>query len=136
MNFIKNFLDWSIIKPKLDIQNHKPSMVQERDFWWCYFGENIGVEISGKSIQFTRPAIIYKKLSAFTFLVIPCSTKIKDGTWFIKFTHNTITQVAILSQIRIIDYRRLKNKIGRLDDNDFNEITNGFDSLYSKQSQK
>jgi mRNA interferase MazF len=132
MTFIKNFLSWSILKPKLDIQSHKPPLVQEGDFWWCYFGENIGIEISGKNIQFTRPAVIYKKLSQYTFLVIPCSTKIKEGSWFVKFIHNSVIQVAILSQIRIIDYRRLKNKIGRLDDADYANIIKGFNSLYHK----
>jgi len=66
-NFIKNFLVWFELKPKLNQNNHKPPLLQEREIWWCHLGENIGTEISGKSNNFTRPVVIYKKLSQHTF---------------------------------------------------------------------
>jgi len=46
--FIKRFQEWFILKPKLDVSNHKPPFVSERDLWWCRLGENIGFESSGK----------------------------------------------------------------------------------------
>ena len=131
--FIKNFLDWFTIKPKLDKSNHLPPLVQEGHFWWCYCGSNIGTEIDGKGQNLARPCVIYKKLSRYTFLVIPCSTKIKEGSWFVRFVHGGVEQVAVLSQIRVIDYRRLKNKIGEMDLKDFEDICKAFDNLYSKR---
>ena len=67
-SFTKNFKDWSILKPKLDIKNHKPPLFKEKDF--------------------TRTVIIYTKLSKYTFLGIPTTTQLddsngkeRDGSW-------------------------------------------------------
>ena len=65
--FLKNFLEWFQLKPKLDNRNHKTPFVSQGQIWWCHLGENIGTEISGKSSQLTRPVIIFKKLSRHTF---------------------------------------------------------------------
>ena len=67
----KDFLRWFKLKPKLDNRNHKPPLISEGQIWWCHLGENIGTEINGKGKSFTRPVIIFKKLSQFTFLAIP-----------------------------------------------------------------
>lgn len=121
--FFKNFLDWFQLKPKLDNLNHKAPFVSEGQIWWCHLGENIGTEISGKSDKFTRPAIIYKKISKYTFLVIPTSTKIKTGSWFVFFTHQNKERVACLHQVRVIDYKRLQTLIGKIDSEDFGKMS-------------
>jgi mRNA interferase MazF len=136
INFKKNFADWFALKPKLDIQNHKPLLVNEGEIWWCRLGENIRVEISGKGDIFARPVIIHTKLSKYCYLVIPCSTSDKQGSWFVKFVHNKIPQIAILSQARIVDYRRLKNKLGDIDQTDFDNVCIAFEKLYSKKDKK
>jgi mRNA interferase MazF len=128
--FFKKFLEWFSLKPKLDDRNHKPPLVSEGQIWWCHLGENIGTEISGKSQQFTRPVIICKKLSRYTFLVIPTSTQLKVGSWFVFFTHKKIEMVACLHQIRVIDYRRLQSLIGEMEGDDFGKIKNSFKHLY------
>ena len=58
---IKRFLDWIGIKEKLDAHEHQPPLITEGDLWWCAVGENVGIEVSGKSKDFTRPVIILKK---------------------------------------------------------------------------
>ncbi|MEI7511723.1 MAG: hypothetical protein WCJ84_06220 [Candidatus Peregrinibacteria bacterium] len=40
--------------------------------------------------------------------------------------------LACLSQIRVIDYRRLKNKLGDIDEQDFYRICRSFETLYKK----
>ena len=130
MPHFKNFIDSFRLKPKLDCLNHKPPFVSERDIWWCHFGENIGTEISGKGDKYNRPAIIYRKLSKYTFLVIPASTQIKEGSWFVFFNHNNIDMVACLHQIRVIDYRRIEKPIGKLNSPDFKDVQQGFKNLY------
>lgn len=132
--FLKSFLDWFNLKPKLDIKNHKPPFVSQGQVWWCHLGENIGTEISGKSDKFTRPVIILQKLSHFNYLIIPTSTKIKEGSWFIFFIHKNVEMVACLHQIRVVDYRRLDNKIGFLDKQYFDKIKEGFNNLFSQKS--
>lgn len=128
--FVKNFLNWFNLKPKLDKTNHQPPFVSEGQIWWCHLGENIGSEISGKGISYTRPAIIYKKLSHYTYLVIPTSTKIKIGSWFVPVKYKNVSSVACLHQIRTIDYRRIQNQIAFLSENDFILITKALQKLY------
>ena len=139
MSFLKNFLDWFTLKPKLDESNHKPPLIEEGNIWWCRFGENIGIEISGKGKEFTRPTIIHTKLSKYAFLVIPTTTQMyhQNGTpkindRLIKFTHGGKEMLACLSQIRVIDYRRIKNKLGDLDQKDYDDICQKFNDLYKK----
>lgn len=139
-NFIKRFTDWFTLKPKLDSRKHKPPHVRIGDIWWCRLGENIGYEISGKSDQFTRPVLIYAKLGKYMYLTIPLSTvtKHKDGKnkkapWFVNFKHRNKSVVACLTQIRTVDYRRLHNIYGRIDESDMNKITKSFNSLYYKK---
>ncbi len=48
MSFIKNFLDWFTLKPKLDQKNIRP-LFNEREIWWCSIGINIGCETDGKN---------------------------------------------------------------------------------------
>ena len=78
---VKRFLEWIGLKEKLHNSVHKPPLFKEGEVWWCSFGENIGIEVNGKGGKFSRPAIIFKKLSADGFFAIPLSTQIKSGTW-------------------------------------------------------
>ena len=136
LEYTKNFDEWFVLKPKLDLQDHQPPLTKQGQIWWCHLGENIGTEISGKNTDLTRPVIIFKRLSRYTFLVIPCSTQTKEGSWFSFFTHNKKQMVACLNQVKIIDYRRLKNKVGILDDKDFQKISLDFGQLYVPDFQK
>jgi hypothetical protein len=121
-NFIKNFVDWFNLKPKIDAYNHNPPLYKENELWWCSIGENIGTETSGKSKGLTRPVVIYKKLSKYTFLGVPVTSQILDshgkkraGSWYCEISVKGKTNLAILSQIRILDYRRLDKKIIQVD---------------------
>src|SRR3989344_5471483 len=73
-----------------------------------YFGENIGTEMDGKGDSFTRPVLILKKYDRFSFLAVPLTSKAKKGTWYFTFTHNDKEQTVVLSQGRVINYKRLK----------------------------
>ena len=127
---MKNFIDWFILKPKLDSFAHKAPFVSEGDIWWASIGENVGSEIGGKSDLFSRPVIIYKKLAHGFYFVIPTSTKVKEGSWYVNFIYKKISTVACLHQARSIDYRRLSTKLGTLSAEDFASIKEGFGTLY------
>ena len=127
---MKKFLEWIGLKEKLHKKEHRPPHVSEGDIWWSSLGENVGSEINGKSNLFSRPAIILKKLSHGFYLVAPTSSKIRQGTWYVKFRQQEKDRVVCLHQIRTIDYRRLSSKLGTLDDEDFRRIKNGFNLLY------
>jgi len=49
---------------------------------------NIGDEVYGKGEYFSRPVLVYKKLTNTTFLGLPITTREKTGSWYVEFTLN------------------------------------------------
>jgi mRNA interferase MazF len=86
---MKNFTQWITLKAKLHHNNSKPPLVKERDIWWLSIGENIGHEINGKSVLFSRPALVFKKLSREMYLVIPSTSQKRVGTWYVETEFNS-----------------------------------------------
>jgi len=127
---MKRFFECMTIKEKLHNSDHKPPLVKERDLWWISFGENVGSEINGKSILFSRPGIIIKKLSRQFYLVAPTTSQKKEGSWYVEIKHENKQIFVCLHQIRTIDYRRLSSRIGQIDTDDFNRIKTAFSRLY------
>lgn len=130
MDILDKFLEWIKLKMRLNSGTHKPPLVHERDIWWISFGKNIGSEINGKSVWFSRPGIILKRLSNGFYLVAPTTSKIHNGNWYIKINHEKKDSYVCLHQIRTIDYRRLSNKIGQVDALEFTFIKERFHELY------
>ncbi|MBT4384199.1 type II toxin-antitoxin system PemK/MazF family toxin [Candidatus Peregrinibacteria bacterium] len=128
--YIKRFLEWIGLKEKLNLKFCKPPYVNEGDIWWASLGENIGSEINGKSDKFSRPVVIYKKLSHGFYFVIPTTSKIKSGSWYVFFKQKGRGMNACLHQGRSIDYRRLYSKLGRLDEIDYTNLKKGFLKIY------
>jgi mRNA-degrading endonuclease toxin of MazEF toxin-antitoxin module len=126
----KDFLQWMGLKGALHERHHEPPYVSNGDIWWASVGENVGSEINGKSNQFSRPVIIYKKLSHSFYFVVPTTTQEKQGTWFVPIRQRDTKMFACLHQARAIDYRRLSSKLGTLDDEDLDRVHAGFRSLY------
>jgi mRNA interferase MazF len=119
---MKQFLFWIGLKERLHNSQHVPPLVSEGDIWWASVGENVGSEINGKSMQFSRPVIVFKKLAHGFYFVVPTTTQDRRGTWFIPFRQRDRRMIACLHQTRAMDYRRLSSKLGTLDDEDFTRI--------------
>ncbi len=117
-------------KQEIDSKDHRAPLVSEGDIWWAALGENVGSEVNGKSSLFSRPVIIYRKLAHGFYFVIPTTTKVKQGSWYVLFRHKEVNSMACLHQARALDYRRLYGKIGTLDDEDVARIKTGFLKLY------
>ncbi len=130
---IKKFLEWIGLKAKLDSEIRQTPYVSERQVWWASLGENVGFEINGKSKLFTRPVIIFRKLSSGLYFVIPLTTQPQQGTWYVKFKIGNVEQFACLHQARSIDYRRLYSNLGWLDEEDFRKVEAGFKKLYLRK---
>lgn len=127
---IKKFLEWIGLKEKLHTQNYEPPFFKENEIWWCHVGENIGVEINGKSDKFTRPILIFKKYDKCSFFGLPLSTKNKIGTWYSAISFLETLQVVVLCQGRVFDYRRLDKKIGELDAPVISKVKEDFFDLH------
>ncbi len=95
---MKDFPAWMKLKEKLDGLTHRAPLVSESDVWWASIGENVGSEIGGKNHQFSRPVIILKKLAHGFYFVIPTTTKVKTGTWYVPFKHQGTDMMACLHQ--------------------------------------
>ncbi len=119
----QGFQKWSTLKQKI---NGLPTRVlfKEGEIWWCSIGKNIGTEINGKSHKYSRPVIIFRKCSSQTFIGIPVSTKIKNGSWYYQFSINSISQCAVLVQMRSYDEKRLLEKYAEIPSHVFEEIIN------------
>ena len=121
---------WNEVKKNLAI-NIKTPHIKDGEVWWCSMGRNLGSEIYGKGESSTRPVLVYRKLDRFKFLAIPFSTKTQHtGSWYVLLNFGGKDQVAVLSQIRVIDVTRLGKCIGELSENDLGKIRDKFNKLY------
>ena len=117
----KRFISWilnKIIIDKINIDRQ----IKEHEVYWCSLGENIGFEQNGKGNDFRRPVLIFKKFNNNLFWGIPMSTKIKDNKYYVRVTLKNIDQSAMISQLRVLDTKRLDDKIGYISRVDFWKI--------------
>src|SRR3989338_1250468 len=119
---VKRFLEWIGLKEWLDSTEHQPPLFREGEIWWCYLGENVGIEANGKGNKFTRPAFVLTKYDRYSFLGLPLTTKLKRGSWYAPIGFSGVKQVIVLSQGRVFDYRRLKEKMGELDEREAESV--------------
>lgn len=132
MDETKHFEAWINLKAKLHDMNRLRA-VHEGDVWWCAMGENIGVEINGKHEVFSRPVLVFKKLSRYGFMGIPLTSQLHQGNWYVQFTFKEKTEVAALAQARVMSVARLYKRMGTIPDSDFEIIRKGFARLYLEQ---
>ena len=118
----KDFDKWNEQKKKL--HNEIDALFfHESEVWWCSLGVNIGFEQDGAGDEYRRPVIVLKGLSKNTFVAIPLTTSAKPHSM-----RPSVGKIdgeearALLSQIRVIDTKRLVRKIGYLDKEVFKHI--------------
>ena len=67
--------------------------------------------------------LVFKKFNKEVFWALPLSTKIKTCRFYAPVDlHDDIARVAIISQIRLIDAKRLIVKVGSIDESNYAEI--------------
>ena len=124
------FDGWNIVKKSLELHGRQPNPSQG-EIWWAGVGRNLGSEMNGKNTRFARPVLIYKKLSRYSFMAIPLTSKKHVGTWYVHFLQNGVRETATLSQARVMSVKRLYSRMGKIDENDRNRIRDAFLELYS-----
>ncbi len=118
----KEFEKWNKQKNILD-KNSFRLFFHEREVWFVSLGANIGFEQDGKGEEFLRPVIIVKKFNNDVFWGIPTTKRSKTGEYYFSFSYKDgCFSMAILSQLRLIDAKRLKYKIGTVKEIDFLNI--------------
>ncbi|MFA5839012.1 MAG: type II toxin-antitoxin system PemK/MazF family toxin [Candidatus Paceibacterota bacterium] len=117
----KEYDNWNQLKKNLSIKKSS-IFFHERDIWFCSLGKNIGDEEDGKNELFERPILIIRKFNNNIFLAIPLTSSKKDNNYYYQYELGGKTYAGILSQIRLLDCRRLSRKIGMIKKSDFGMI--------------
>ena len=127
----KNFNKWNEVKKQTDILQRKVKIKKGR-VYWCRLGENIGNEEKGKGSFYQRPVMILKKFSNEVALVLPLTTKNKQGDWYYNLPSRDIQSTVILNQAKVIDVKRLENFIYEIDATVMDDIVKNFLALISR----
>ena len=120
----KNFPAWHARKQQIDNTAHSLRGYKERDVWWVSVGHNVGFEEDGKGDSFSRPVLVVKGFSKEIFWGVPLSSRMHTGIHYYTFTipGRPSPSVALLSQLRAFDTKRMTTKIGMVEMQDFKEV--------------
>ena len=95
----------------------------KREIWWAALGVNIGTEEDGTGVDWDRPVLIIKGLSYDSCLIAPLTTSLSTHPFRVPIGVVQGKQASvILSQIRVIDTKRLLERIGFLGKGRFREV--------------
>jgi len=116
----QDFNNWNDKKKQLSGGNRV--YFHKGDVWFASIGKNIGDEEDGKHSTFERPILIVRKFNNNIFLGVPLtSNEVKEG----KYYHKLISfsgSIAILSQVRLFDAKRLVRLMGKIENEELKEI--------------
>lgn len=111
----KDFDSWNKNKKRIH-GDSESKLYHERELWWCSLGVNIGFEQDGTGRDNQRPVLIVRGFSKNICLVVPLTTSAKKNPYHVGLDEVDGREAfAVISQIRLIDTKRLVNKIGFLD---------------------
>lgn len=106
----KDFDAWNFVKKRTDAE--PPRLYTVREIWWCRLGVNVGTEQDGSEDNFVRPVLIIRALGPNACVVIPLTTSKREHALRIPIGTVAGKQArANISQLRIVDSRRLGEKI-------------------------
>lgn len=121
----RDYRAWTPLKQSLNNTDEPRLFFHEREIWYCHLGENIGFEQDGRGDQFLRPVIIIRKFNNDIFWGIPLTRTQKDLPFYFTFVPRFETAVqgekstAVLSQVRLVDAKRLRRMLGYISEKDF-----------------
>jgi mRNA interferase MazF len=126
----KDFYAWHGVK--IEIQSgEKRWFCDERQVRWCSIGLNIGSEMDGKGENYTRPVLVLKKITWNTCLCVPLTTQNQERIYHANVDlRDGVPRKAILSQIRLIDTKRLRGIVGTVDLEQFQEIKKAIINIF------
>jgi mRNA interferase MazF len=118
----KDFSKWMPIKQIIH-DAYVRRFYHEREVWWCSVGLNVGFEVDGKGGYYVRPVLIIKDFNHAIFWGIPLTTQLKDGPYNFNIDlGDTIVRQVVLSQLHLMDGKRLQEKFAVLNEDTFIKI--------------
>lgn len=126
----KYFDDWNPRKKSIHYDKVRPHF-HEREIWFCSLGVNIGFEQDGVGDRFLRPILILRKFNNDIFWGLPLTRTTKKSPYYYLLEGSTSVAPSsiILSQIRLIDAKRLQYKIGDVSPVQLSEIKEALKAL-------
>lgn len=126
----KDFDNWNSRKKEINKKGEN-KLYHARELWWCSLGVNVGSEQDGSGEKYDRPVLILKGLSKQTCIILPITSSAEKHKMRIPIgqVQNEGASV-IISQIKVIDTKRLIYKIGFLDKDIFSKITKTIKDLF------
>lgn len=118
----KDFDTWN--KKKKQIDGVKTRLFfGEREVWFLSVGVNVGYEMDGKGEESLRPVVVIKKFNNESFWGLPLTRSVKQGKYYFSFSlKDGEVSTANLSQLRLIDAKRLQYKVGNMSEVDFKAV--------------
>ncbi|OGM91094.1 hypothetical protein A2755_00025 [Candidatus Wolfebacteria bacterium RIFCSPHIGHO2_01_FULL_48_22] len=111
----KDFDTWNDEKKKVHGQG-MGKLYCAREIWWCSLGVNVGFEQDGTGKESQRPVLIMRGFSKQVCLIVPLTTSTKKNPYHVAIGNVDGQQASvIISQLRLIDTKRLVNKVAVLD---------------------
>ena len=128
----KDFDGWNKHKKTIDASAAPRVFMHPRELWFAHLGTNIGFEQDGHGDQSLRPVLVLRKFNNEVLWVLPLTRHDKpDNPYYARFEYTAFPEeqrarlqssVVILSQLRLIDAKRLRYKIGTVTVDDFADI--------------
>ena len=122
---MKDYKKWMVVKAGINNKD-KIRKINEGDIVWVAVGENVGVEMDGKSEKYSRPVIVLKKHTGRSFTGIPLTSQPHKGSWYINFEFQGKKQVAVLIQTKLMDAARVYNRMGKMSNYDYRRVLDAY----------
>lgn len=118
----KDFDSWN--KKKKNIHAKAAlAFCHSREVWWCSLGVNVGFEQDGTGEHFDRPVVVIRGFNEYLFFGVALTGRKRAGKYYFPVGRIEDRDAsAILSQVRLIDTKRLVRKITMLDEDTFTKL--------------
>lgn len=118
----KDFDAWNKEKKKINGYVAAP-FYHEREIWWCSLGVNVGFEQDGTGVNYDRPVLIVRGFSPHVFFGVALTGGTREGKYYFPLGEVKGRETSVvLSQVRLIDTKRLLKKMETLDERTFLRI--------------
>lgn len=120
----KDFDKWNIKKKEIHSQK-LAVFCHQREIWWCSLGTNIGFEQDGTGRNFDRPVLVIRGFNESIFFGAALTSNNRKGKFYFPIGKVEDREASvILSQVRLIDTKRLIKKAAIIDKDLFEKIKN------------
>lgn len=128
--YFKDFDTWNAVKKRLQTEERQVN-IRKGEIRWVSVGVNLGSEIDGKGVSFTRPALIAHVIGSKLALIVPITTKVKDIPGYVSFEWKDKVNALCIHQMRVVSQKRILDRVGKISANRLAKYKNDIANFYS-----